>query len=184
MATEPERWARRLETSFGDMQAFYDACFSRVAEAIRYCDGFDLGDMPDEATSMLQLLCSFEDHADAPATGDMSEGGGHEGLAHADRTEDERVASLFDEAQRDELGPHRSVVGDLGVLVPRLEHHVGIEPSCSCSSSGFGVRWRRALVSAVAPQAGQRVLDVATGTGMVAAELLVLVVRPSRRRVG
>jgi demethylmenaquinone methyltransferase / 2-methoxy-6-polyprenyl-1,4-benzoquinol methylase len=33
-------------------------------------------------------------------------------------------------------------------------------------------RWRRALVSAVRPQAGQRVLDVATGTGMVAAELL------------
>ena len=33
-------------------------------------------------------------------------------------------------------------------------------------------RWRRALVSAVAPQADQRVLDVATGTGMVAAELL------------
>jgi demethylmenaquinone methyltransferase/2-methoxy-6-polyprenyl-1,4-benzoquinol methylase len=33
-------------------------------------------------------------------------------------------------------------------------------------------RWRRALVSAVAPRAGDRVLDVATGTGMVAAELL------------
>jgi demethylmenaquinone methyltransferase/2-methoxy-6-polyprenyl-1,4-benzoquinol methylase len=33
-------------------------------------------------------------------------------------------------------------------------------------------RWRRALVDAVAPQAGDRVLDVATGTGMVAAELL------------
>ena len=33
-------------------------------------------------------------------------------------------------------------------------------------------RWRRALVSAVAPRPGQRVLDVATGTGMVAAELL------------
>lgn len=33
-------------------------------------------------------------------------------------------------------------------------------------------RWRRALVSAVAPRDGQRVLDVATGTGMVAAELL------------
>ncbi len=32
-------------------------------------------------------------------------------------------------------------------------------------------RWRRALVDAVAPQAGERVLDVATGTGMVAAEL-------------
>ncbi len=33
-------------------------------------------------------------------------------------------------------------------------------------------RWRRALVSAVAPRAGERVLDVATGTGMVAAEML------------
>jgi demethylmenaquinone methyltransferase/2-methoxy-6-polyprenyl-1,4-benzoquinol methylase len=33
-------------------------------------------------------------------------------------------------------------------------------------------RWRRALVSAVAPGPGDRVLDVATGTGMVAAELL------------
>jgi demethylmenaquinone methyltransferase/2-methoxy-6-polyprenyl-1,4-benzoquinol methylase len=33
-------------------------------------------------------------------------------------------------------------------------------------------RWRRALVDAVAPLPGQRVLDVATGTGMVAAELL------------
>jgi demethylmenaquinone methyltransferase/2-methoxy-6-polyprenyl-1,4-benzoquinol methylase len=33
-------------------------------------------------------------------------------------------------------------------------------------------RWRRALVCAVEPAAGERVLDVATGTGMVAAELL------------
>ncbi|MGO9321572.1 MAG: class I SAM-dependent methyltransferase [Solirubrobacteraceae bacterium] len=33
-------------------------------------------------------------------------------------------------------------------------------------------RWRRALVSEVAPARGQRILDVATGTGMVAAELL------------
>ncbi|HEV7586236.1 MAG TPA: class I SAM-dependent methyltransferase [Solirubrobacteraceae bacterium] len=33
-------------------------------------------------------------------------------------------------------------------------------------------RWRRALVDAVAPEADQRLLDVATGTGMVAAELL------------
>ena len=33
-------------------------------------------------------------------------------------------------------------------------------------------RWRRALVDAIAPAAGERILDVATGTGMVAAELL------------
>jgi demethylmenaquinone methyltransferase/2-methoxy-6-polyprenyl-1,4-benzoquinol methylase len=33
-------------------------------------------------------------------------------------------------------------------------------------------RWRRALVDELGPRAGQRILDVATGTGMVAAELL------------
>jgi demethylmenaquinone methyltransferase / 2-methoxy-6-polyprenyl-1,4-benzoquinol methylase len=33
-------------------------------------------------------------------------------------------------------------------------------------------RWRRALVDALDPQPGQRILDVATGTGMVAAEIL------------
>jgi demethylmenaquinone methyltransferase/2-methoxy-6-polyprenyl-1,4-benzoquinol methylase len=32
-------------------------------------------------------------------------------------------------------------------------------------------RWRRALVDAIAPAPGERILDVATGTGMVAAEL-------------
>jgi demethylmenaquinone methyltransferase / 2-methoxy-6-polyprenyl-1,4-benzoquinol methylase len=33
-------------------------------------------------------------------------------------------------------------------------------------------RWRRALVDEIAPRDGDRILDVATGTGMVAAELL------------
>ena len=33
-------------------------------------------------------------------------------------------------------------------------------------------RWRRALVDSIAPTAGELILDVATGTGMVAAELL------------
>jgi demethylmenaquinone methyltransferase/2-methoxy-6-polyprenyl-1,4-benzoquinol methylase len=39
-------------------------------------------------------------------------------------------------------------------------------------SFGQDPRWRRALVGALAPPPGARVLDVATGTGMVAAELL------------
>src|ERR1700733_16220776 len=38
-------------------------------------------------------------------------------------------------------------------------------------SFGQDPRWRRALVKAVDPRAGQRILDVATGTGMVAFEL-------------
>jgi demethylmenaquinone methyltransferase/2-methoxy-6-polyprenyl-1,4-benzoquinol methylase len=39
-------------------------------------------------------------------------------------------------------------------------------------SFGQDPRWRRALVDALSPTLGARVLDVATGTGMVAAELL------------
>jgi demethylmenaquinone methyltransferase/2-methoxy-6-polyprenyl-1,4-benzoquinol methylase len=35
-------------------------------------------------------------------------------------------------------------------------------------SFGQDPRWRRAMITAVEPQPGQRVLDVATGTGMVA----------------
>src|SRR5579859_4985236 len=38
-------------------------------------------------------------------------------------------------------------------------------------SFGQDPRWRRALVDAVDPRPGQRVLDVATGTGLVAREL-------------
>ncbi len=39
-------------------------------------------------------------------------------------------------------------------------------------SFGQDPRWRRALVSAVSPSPSDRVLDVATGTGLVAAELV------------
>ena len=38
-------------------------------------------------------------------------------------------------------------------------------------SFGQDPRWRNALVSAIGPRPGQRVLDVATGTGLVAFEL-------------
>jgi demethylmenaquinone methyltransferase/2-methoxy-6-polyprenyl-1,4-benzoquinol methylase len=46
-------------------------------------------------------------------------------------------------------------------------------------SLGQDPRWRRALVRGIRPEHGERVLDVATGTGLVAAELL----RQARCRV-
>ena len=59
LATEPERWARRLETSIDDMQAFYDACFPRAEAAIEHCDGFDLHALPTEVDHLLQMLHSL-----------------------------------------------------------------------------------------------------------------------------
>jgi hypothetical protein len=59
LATEPERWARRLQSSMPELQAFYDAVFPRAEEAIAYCDRFPLDDMPAEAERLLTLLHSL-----------------------------------------------------------------------------------------------------------------------------
>jgi hypothetical protein len=59
LATEPERWAQRMSSSMDDMQAFYDAIFPRVEEAIAYCDKFPLEDLPDDAVNLLRLVYSF-----------------------------------------------------------------------------------------------------------------------------
>ncbi len=59
LATEPERWERRLATGMEDLRAFYDACLPRAEEAISYCDRFDLHALPDPAARLLELLHSF-----------------------------------------------------------------------------------------------------------------------------
>ena len=40
LATEAERYAKRLASSMQEMQAFYDAITARAEEAISYCDKF------------------------------------------------------------------------------------------------------------------------------------------------
>ena len=59
LATEPERWERRLACSMREMHAFYDAFFPRADEAIEHCDRFALNEMPDDAVRLLQLLYSL-----------------------------------------------------------------------------------------------------------------------------
>jgi hypothetical protein len=59
LATESERYARRLASSMEEMQSFYDACFPRLNDAIDYCDRFPLDDLPDDARRLLQLVHSL-----------------------------------------------------------------------------------------------------------------------------
>jgi hypothetical protein len=59
LATERERYAARLSSSMEEMQAFYDAFFPRVADALGYCDQFPLDDMPDDAVQLLNLTYSL-----------------------------------------------------------------------------------------------------------------------------
>jgi hypothetical protein len=59
LATEQERFAMRLDSSMGEMQAFYDAVTPRADEAMTYCDTFPLDDLPADATNLLHLLYSM-----------------------------------------------------------------------------------------------------------------------------
>ena len=59
LASEPERYAKRLASSMDEMQAFYDAIFPRAEEAIVYLEKFSLQDLPDDAHRLLQLLYSL-----------------------------------------------------------------------------------------------------------------------------
>ncbi|RAY16934.1 hypothetical protein DPM19_01860 [Actinomadura craniellae] len=59
LATETERYGKRLATSMQDIQAFYDAVVSRAEAAIAHCDRFPLDAMPEDALNLLHLLYSM-----------------------------------------------------------------------------------------------------------------------------
>ena len=57
--SEPERYAKRLSSSMDEIQAFYDAVFPRVEEAMTYLEKFPLDELPDDAFRLLKLLYSL-----------------------------------------------------------------------------------------------------------------------------
>ena len=59
LETEAERYAKRLASTMDELQAFYDAAFPRLEDALTYCDKFDLKELPDDATHLLWLCYSL-----------------------------------------------------------------------------------------------------------------------------
>jgi hypothetical protein len=59
LATERERYARRLVSPIQQMKAFYTAVFPRVDAALEHCNRFPLDDMPEDAMRLLRLVHSF-----------------------------------------------------------------------------------------------------------------------------
>lgn len=59
LATEGERYAKRLASEMSDMQAFYDAALPRLADAMNYCDKFPLHDLPEDVRSLMHVLQSL-----------------------------------------------------------------------------------------------------------------------------
>jgi hypothetical protein len=59
LATEPERYAKRLATSMAEMQAFYDVAFAKLNDVIDYCDKFPIDDLPEHARTLMHLMQSL-----------------------------------------------------------------------------------------------------------------------------
>ena len=59
LETEAERYAQRLGSTLDEIQAFYDAAFPRLEEAIAYLDALDLNALPDDAKHLLWLTYSL-----------------------------------------------------------------------------------------------------------------------------
>jgi demethylmenaquinone methyltransferase/2-methoxy-6-polyprenyl-1,4-benzoquinol methylase len=76
-------------------------------------------------------------------------------------------SGTYGAARTDRRSPRKREALDLFRELPR--HYDSLSAALSFWQDP---RWRRALVDAIAPRAGEQVLDVACGTGLVAAELL------------
>jgi hypothetical protein len=59
LATEPERYAKRLAATMADMQAFYDAAFPLLEPAMAHLDAFPLHELPEAERNLLYLMQSL-----------------------------------------------------------------------------------------------------------------------------
>lgn len=59
LETEAERYDKRLSTTMDEIQAFYDAAFPRLEEAMAYLDKFPLDELPPDASRLLWLCYSL-----------------------------------------------------------------------------------------------------------------------------
>ena len=56
---ERERYAKRLASSMDELQAFYDAAFPCLEDAMTYLDQYELNALPDDAKRLLWLCYSL-----------------------------------------------------------------------------------------------------------------------------
>jgi hypothetical protein len=59
LESEAERYAKRLSSTLDELQAFYDATFPRLEDAMAYIDQFELTALPPRATGLLWLCYSL-----------------------------------------------------------------------------------------------------------------------------
>lgn len=56
LATERERYTKRLESTMPELLEVYDAAFPRFREMVEHLDQFPLGDLPERERNLLYLV--------------------------------------------------------------------------------------------------------------------------------
>ena len=59
LPTEAARYAQRLASTMAEMQAFYEAAFPRVRDAMAHLDQFPLRELPERELNLLHLVYSL-----------------------------------------------------------------------------------------------------------------------------
>ena len=59
LETEAERYAKRLDSTMDELQAFYDAAFPRLDDITAFLDALPLDALPQDATRLLWLCYSL-----------------------------------------------------------------------------------------------------------------------------
>jgi len=59
LPSERDRFAKRVESSMDELQAFYDAAFPRMASATEYLKSVQLTGMSEGDRNLLWLFCSL-----------------------------------------------------------------------------------------------------------------------------
>jgi hypothetical protein len=56
---ERARYAKRIASTMAELQAFYDAAFPRIDEALAYLEQYAVEDLPEEGQRLLWLCCAL-----------------------------------------------------------------------------------------------------------------------------
>ena len=59
LATEADRYAKRLASTMEEMQTFYDAAFPRLEDVLGYLDRLELDALPEDAGRLLMMCYSL-----------------------------------------------------------------------------------------------------------------------------
>ena len=57
--TERARYAKRLASTMDELQAFYDAAFPRIDDALALLEQYSIDELPEDATRLLWLYCAL-----------------------------------------------------------------------------------------------------------------------------